>query len=962
MYYDDEDEVGYEVVQSSPDSPSWFDIGSIRIKIILWAGLIIFAVAAVIIAYAAFELYGRAYQDAKEKAGTISQSYVGELQTVFIKALEEENTLSQVLTQVKASGASISRDQVRAMTKEILVKNPEFYRAYIAWEPNAFDNMDAIYAGTKYSSETGRFALSWKRDASGELVYEPLTDMDEAGANYYNLPKKTGKKQWLEPFWNDVQGKKYIMTSLIIPIIVNEKFMGIVGVDITLDFLQKLADEANLYDGQGKMAVISRGGTLVAVTGSPDLIGQPLEKESAEWISYLPGIQAGKSALDETKDGDITSFSPLSLADLENIWSVNVSVPVKVISNEAVGSMWMMILIGVIFLGAGLVLLWVLAERLAAPIRQIAEIAKGISIGELEHEITIKSNDEIGKLAESFRGMIKYLTNMADLAGQLARGHSNVDIQPQSEQDVLGMAYLDMIAYNQNVAMAANWLAQGDLEMAANNAEPKSDDDMLGHAFSRMLDYQKEMSVLAEKLADGDLTAQVKPRSDRDVLGQAFHRMYSNLRSLIQNVSDNAKSLNEASVQLAQVTSQSSLATAQIASTMQEVARAIGQETASVSQTNASADIMGSAINRVAEGVDQQTKTIDQVAVVLKELSSSIEDISQGAVRQAAQMELAEDVEKIMGTAIANAVQAAEEVAHDSAVSAEAASKGEKTSEQTSQGMMRVREATQQLAARVNDLGRRSAEIGAIVETIEDIASTTNLLSLNAAIEAARAGEHGRGFAVVADEVRKLAERSTIATKQIGEMIQTMQNGVKEAVETMEKASDDVQTAAQFTDAAGNAFAQIAQQTRSSADRTAAIRKALESIQDAQVQLEEAVKQANEIAGHNRQIAETMHEHNEEMRLSVDAVMKTLTDNNEATKEMSKYSSEVLQAIEDIAAIEEENSASVEEVTASAEQMNAQVEELTAAAGGLTEMAQELQHTVHEFKLESEGGETFDRE
>ncbi len=963
MYYDDdEDEVGYEVVQTSPESSSLFDLGSIRLKIILWTGLIMVVVAAVIVAYAAFELYGRSYRDAKDKAGTVSKNYVSTIEVTFTKALDEANTLAQVLTQIRTSGAFMSRERVIDLTRGILDRNPEFFGAYVAWEPNAYDNMDAAYAGTKNNSESGRFAPYWTRAPDGKVSLEPITDLDEPDSYYYILPKTTGKTQWMEPYWDEAQGKKILMTSLIVPIMVDGKFYGIAGVDISLDFLQKLVDETPLYNGQGRLAIISQEGTLVALTGSPEKVGQPIEKEFPDWVEYLPLIQQGKSALEEGKDGDITSFSPLGVAGLDKHWSVNVSVPISMITNEAISSMGMMILIGLIFLVSGLLVLWILADRLALPIRQIANIAAGIAKGELEHNITIKSKDEIGQLAESFRNMIKYLMNMADVAGQLARGHSNVEVQPQSEQDVLGMAYLDMIAYNQNVAMAANWLAQGDLEMAATNAEPKSDDDMLGQAFARMLAYQKQMSALAEKLAEGDLTAQVVPQSDRDVLGQAFSRMYTNLRSLIRNVTDNAKNLNEASIQLAQVTTQSSQATSQIASTMQEVARAIGQETASVSQTNASADIMGNAIGRVADGVEQQTKTIDNVMTVLKDLSTAIEDISQGAIKQATHMEMAGSVEKSMGVAITNAVKAAEEVAHESDLSAEAASKGEKTSEQTVQGMLRVREATQQLATRVNDLGKRSAEIGAVVETIQDIASTTNLLSLNAAIEAARAGEHGRGFAVVADEVRKLAERSAMATKQIAEMIKTVQDGVTEAVETMEKTSEDVQTAAQYTDAAGNAFAQIAQQTRSSASRMEEIQNALASIQDAQDQLEKAVKQADDVAHHNRNISENMHRLNEEMRTSVDEVMNTLTDNNSATKEMSKYSGEVLHAIEDIAAIEEENSASVEEVTAAAEQMNAQVEELTAAAGNLAEMAQELQHTVYEFKLELEGGELIDAE
>jgi len=111
----------------------------------------------------------------------------------------------------------------------------------------------------------------------------------------------------------------------------------------------------------------------------------------------------------------------------------------------------------------------------------------------------------------------------------------------------------------------------------------------------------------------------------------------------------------------------------------------------------------------------------------------------------------------------------------------------------TMDGMGRIAEKVRRSASVVEQLGVRSDQIGSIVATIEDIADQTNLLALNAAIEAARAGEQGRGFAVVADEVRALADRTTKATKEIGQMIRSIQSETRQAVQAMEEGVQEVQ-------------------------------------------------------------------------------------------------------------------------------------------------------------------------
>lgn len=226
--------------------------------------------------------------------------------------------------------------------------------------------------------------------------------------------------------------------------------------------------------------------------------------------------------------------------------------------------------------------------------------------------------------------------------------------------------------------------------------------------------------------------------------------------------------------------------------------------------------IIGQSFNQIADtlqSVMERVRTSSQsLSTAAVELRSSAEQIASGAEHVAAQATTVATAGEEMA-ATSNDIASNCSMAVESANQAcSTATTGAEIVQLTVEGMERIAGKVQDSAKTVESLGARSDQIGEIIGTIEDIADQTNLLALNAAIEAARAGEQGRGFAVVADEVRALAERTTRATREIGEMIKAIQGETRNAVAAMEEGVREVERGTKDAARSGRALQEILSQ------------------------------------------------------------------------------------------------------------------------------------------------------
>jgi len=286
----------------------------------------------------------------------------------------------------------------------------------------------------------------------------------------------------------------------------------------------------------------------------------------------------------------------------------------------------------------------------------------------------------------------------------------------------------------------------GDLE---HNIDLSRDDEIgeLARTFHKMVTYLKEMAGISESIAGGDLSVDVKPRSSHDTLGNAFSRMVEGLAGLVRSVRDASTQVASASNQVAGASDDAAKIGLQASSAIDEVTSTMHEMSVNVQNMVKSTQVQASSVSETSASIDQMVASIQRVADTAKVLL----DISNRS---------REEVHNGIGTM-----------------------------EKATDGLNRINTTITSSGEIIGALGQRADDIGKIIEVIDDLAEQTNLLALNAAIEAARAGEHGLGFAVVADEVRKLAEKSAQSTKEISELIQSIQKEARKAVENMDRST-----------------------------------------------------------------------------------------------------------------------------------------------------------------------------
>ena len=350
------------------------------------------------------------------------------------------------------------------------------------------------------------------------------------------------------------------------------------------------------------------------------------------------------------------------------------------------------------------------------------------------------------------------------------------------------------------------------------------------------------MVHVCDKLSSGNFVVHTEPSQRRDELGdlqRALYYMTMKIGDLLKEVSKTTEQMAAASQQL---------------------------NSSSMESANAATSVAQSVADAAAVVVQQQT-AVNNGTESVASISESVKSISQET----------------------------EEVSQEADQAAKKAEAGNLVVEKSVNQIHSVEEKVKTTAQLVDELGARSQEIGAIVDTISDLAGQTNLLALNAAIEAARAGEQGRGFAVVAEEVRKLAEQSATAAQQIADLIGRIQDDTSKAVKSMDSGREAVVQGAESVEGLRQVFEEINGLVVHVADK-------IESMSDS---IQHVAGQSSEITNHMEQI---------------DTGAAKVADN-------------------------------MQSISAATEEQSASAQEIASASDSLARQAQEVQENLQKFKF-----------
>ncbi|NWD09073.1 methyl-accepting chemotaxis protein [Pseudomonas gingeri] len=504
---------------------------SIQFSVAALAGAIVLSVVGALVVYAL--LAGAKTQDMvqqrtqeqfeqviEQRLNALARTQVSQIQRELEAPLLIAGGLVRVNALIGTNDAdgkpvlSVSREQLINLIKENVQQNPKVLGAYIGWEKNALDHNDAAYLdNTKAgAAKDGRFLPWWFRNDDGSLGFSTLVDVDDQktlstgvrASEYYLCSKETHKTCVIDPAPYKVGDKMVMLASFIEPIMLNGAFQGIVGADLSVNFIQDMLVAANqkLYGGAGNMALVGTNGRLVAYTKDPSKFGEKVSDIlDADKVATMGKLNRGEVTYNVDKSkGLIELYLPFGIGQSDARWTLMMQLPLNAVmadlqklqgnlNDQRKADVFGMAVVGLIIAGLGLLVIWLVGHGIARPLKQMVAMLDDIAQGEgdLTRRLTSDRADELGSIAKGFntfliklQAMITQVVTSVQSVSDSSEHTADIAIRTNqgvhkqmAEIDQVATAVHEMTATAQDVARNATQAAQ-----AASHADMAASDGM----------------------------------------------------------------------------------------------------------------------------------------------------------------------------------------------------------------------------------------------------------------------------------------------------------------------------------------------------------------------------------------------------------------------------------------------------------------------------------------------------
>ena len=410
--------------------------------LVIGVSIVIYAIA---IGYIATRAKKTAMHDAIMLTVTTAQKNASDIKALLEEDLVAMRTLSQSVLSYREMSEALWKKVFAKMYEEVLQGNPQFLSVWDSWELSHIDS--------NYTKDFGRYVAEYWREGHQIKSNFSLKSMTGDNAEYARL-KRNATEALENPYFYSYTGSggsQILMTSIISPIIEGQKFIGVVGADISLDRYHPIITQIKPFKNSYAFLVAND----LQYTAHPDKEkqGQYLIDDYEELISKYAVAEKIKNGEDisfvaEDLNGTKSQFifSPIIVGKTGTPWSLAIVVPHSTVLAEANQNFTISIIVGII----GLIILSLAivysSKSITNPILRITNILKRIARGNISSDmkLRIETEDEIGEMANALNTTIDGLNQKVEFASSIERGNLESELQVLSSDDILGNALIDM--------------------------------------------------------------------------------------------------------------------------------------------------------------------------------------------------------------------------------------------------------------------------------------------------------------------------------------------------------------------------------------------------------------------------------------------------------------------------------------------------------------------------------------